>query len=97
MTEDELRAWAAERVPEPAAAPKLVEIIDAIPLTAVGKPYKPELRRRAIERAAREALPENAVVRARVVDGAVRVDVSAVTEEMVEEALAPFAFGWRVA
>ena len=45
----ELQAWAATRVPERAAAPKRVEIVDEIPLTAVGKPYKPELRRRAAE------------------------------------------------
>ena len=33
--EAELRAWAAAHVPERAAAPKRVEIIDAIPVTAV--------------------------------------------------------------
>ena len=37
-------------MPERAAAPKHVEIVDEIPLTSVGKPYKPELRRRAAER-----------------------------------------------
>jgi fatty-acyl-CoA synthase len=42
----ELEAWAADHVPERAAAPRHVEIIQEIPLTAVGKPYKPELRRR---------------------------------------------------
>ena len=57
-TPDELEAWAADHVPERAAAPKHVEIVDEIPLTSVGKPYKPELRRRAAERAAREALGE---------------------------------------
>ena len=56
VTEDELRAWAAEHVPERAAAPRHVEIVDEIPLTAVGKPYKPELRRLAAEAAARDAL-----------------------------------------
>ena len=55
-TADELRAWAAGRVPEPAAAPKRVDVIDAIPVTEVGKPFKPELRRRAAEDAARDAL-----------------------------------------
>ncbi len=55
-TEDDLRAWAAARAPEPAAAPKRVDVVDAIPLTAVGKVFKPELRRRAAEAAARDAL-----------------------------------------
>jgi fatty-acyl-CoA synthase len=94
--EDELRAWAGDRVPERAAAPKRVEIIDAIPVTVVGKPYKPELRRRATERAAREALPEQAAVHARLVDGVVHVEISGVPEESVHQALAPFAFGWRI-
>ncbi|MFC9440930.1 acyl-CoA synthetase, partial [Nocardia sp. NPDC057030] len=40
VTEDELVAWAAERVPERAAAPKTVTILDALPVTEVGKPYK---------------------------------------------------------
>ena len=95
-TADELRAWATERVPERAAAPKLVELVDAIPLTAVGKPYKPELRRRATESAAREALPEEAVVRARLVDGVIVVEVSGVAEEVVRTALAPFTFDWHM-
>ena len=61
-TADELRAWAAGRVPEPAAAPKRVDVIDAIPVTEVGKPFKPELRRRAAEDAARAALAARATV-----------------------------------
>jgi hypothetical protein len=94
--EDELRAWARERVPERAAAPKRVEIIDAIPLTVVGKPFKPELRRRATECAAREALPEHAAVHARLVDGVVHVDISGVPEQDVHQSLAPFTFDWRI-
>ncbi|MCZ0986531.1 hypothetical protein O1M54_14320 [Streptomyces diastatochromogenes] len=38
--EDELRAWAAAHVSEAAAAPKAVRVLDALPVTAVGKPYK---------------------------------------------------------
>ncbi len=69
----ELRAWASAHVPERAAAPKAVAVVDAIPQTAVGKVYKPELRRRAAEAAAREALAATAVadrVRAVLLDGA---------------------------
>ena len=94
--QDELRDWAAERVPEPAAAPKRIEIIDAIPVTAVGKPFKPELRRRATERAAREVLPEAAAVHAHLVDGVVRVEIAGAPEEEVHQALAPFTFDWHV-
>jgi fatty-acyl-CoA synthase len=93
---DELRSWAAAHVPERAAAPRWVEIIDAIPVTAVGKPFKPELRRRATERAAQEALPEQAAVHACLVAGAVRVEISGVTEDEVAGALASFTFDWHV-
>ena len=46
VTEDELRDWAAERVAERAAAPKTVTVLDALPVTAVGKPYKLRAARR---------------------------------------------------
>ncbi|UUY03973.1 acyl-CoA synthetase [Svornostia abyssi] len=98
VTEDELVAWAADRVPERAAAPKLVEIIDEIPLTLVGKPFKPELRRRATERVAREVIGSAAAqVTARLEDGAVVVEVDGAADlGAVEHALAPFAVSWRV-
>lgn len=51
-----LLGWAAEHVPEQAAAPKDVIVLDALPLTAVGKPFKPDLRRDAAQRAVRAAL-----------------------------------------
>jgi fatty-acyl-CoA synthase len=35
---------AAERVPEAVAAPKHVHLVDELPVTLVGKPYKPTLR-----------------------------------------------------
>lgn len=36
----ELLTWAAAHAPEPAAAPKFIDLIGAIPLTAVGKVHK---------------------------------------------------------
>jgi fatty-acyl-CoA synthase len=50
MTEDDLLAYAAENVGERAAVPKAIHIIDAIPLTPVGKIFKPALRWQVIER-----------------------------------------------
>jgi len=90
-----LMAHAAEHVPERAAAPKAVEVVDAIPLTPIGKPYKNELRRRAAEQAARDALPPTAQVRAELDDGTVRVVVAGVPDDVVADQLAPFSFGWR--
>ena len=44
VTEAELLDWVRERVDEPPARPRWVHIIPAMPLTNVGKIYKPELR-----------------------------------------------------
>ena len=43
-----LGAYLAERVPEPPARPKRVVLLDALPVTAVGKIFKPALRDLAI-------------------------------------------------
>jgi fatty-acyl-CoA synthase len=51
-----LRAFAAEHVPERAAVPVRIEIIPQMPMTAVGKIFKPRLRHLAIERVVGEML-----------------------------------------
>lgn len=55
-TEDELMAYLKETVGERAAVPKRVVIVDAIPLTPVGKIFKPALRWQAIANVYREEL-----------------------------------------
>ena len=47
VTEAELLAFVRERVDEPPARPKSVTILRAMPMTAVGKIFKPELRQLA--------------------------------------------------
>jgi fatty-acyl-CoA synthase len=47
VTEAELLAFVRERVDEPPARPKSVTVLRAMPMTAVGKIFKPELRRLA--------------------------------------------------
>ena len=49
-TPDELLAYAKDRISERAAVPKHIEIVPELPKTAVGKIFKPDLRRRAIKR-----------------------------------------------
>ena len=49
-TVEELMAFAREKVPEHAAIPKYIEVMDELPKTAVGKIFKPDLRKRAIIR-----------------------------------------------
>lgn len=50
VSEADLMAFATERIRERAAQPKHVEILGELPKTAVGKVFKPDLRRRAIAR-----------------------------------------------
>ncbi|MEC3977351.1 AMP-binding enzyme, partial [Amycolatopsis sp. H20-H5] len=49
-TPEDLMAWAAEHAPERAAVPKEVYVVAEIPLTLIGKQYKPALRRDALRR-----------------------------------------------
>jgi fatty-acyl-CoA synthase len=62
-----LKAFAQENIPERAAMPKHFEILPELPKTAVGKVFKPDLRRRAITRVFDAAL-ERAGLGARVAD-----------------------------
>ncbi|KMW59977.1 Acetyl-coenzyme A synthetase [Candidatus Rhodobacter oscarellae] len=60
VTSDELLAYAAEKVGaiERAAVPKYLEIMPELPKTAVGKVFKPDLRKSAITRIYNAALAE---------------------------------------
>jgi hypothetical protein len=58
VTPDELLEFARLHVHERAAVPKHVEILQELPKTAVGKVFKPDLRRRAITRVFDAALAE---------------------------------------
>src|SRR5712692_3440448 len=69
-TADEIRDFARQHIPERAAAPKDIIIVENMPLTDVQKPAKAELRRDAARRAFRELL-------AGVADGKLTVDMVA--------------------
>jgi len=58
VTIEELKAHCDEHVHERAARPKHIEIMDELPKTAVGKVFKPDLRKRAITRVYNAALKE---------------------------------------
>ena len=55
-SEGELLAFAREHVAERAAVPRAIHVLDALPLTPVGKIYKPALKQREIVDALGEAL-----------------------------------------
>lgn len=60
-TVEELLDFAKETISERAAIPKRLEIIDAFPVTAVGKFFKPELRNRATRYVMEQTLAENTI------------------------------------
>jgi fatty-acyl-CoA synthase len=57
-TEDELRAFAEAEISERPAWPKDIRIVDAIPMTAVGKIFKPFLREDTVRRTVQTILAE---------------------------------------
>ena len=67
VTVDDLMEFATSRIHERAAHPKHLEILTELPKTAVGKVFKPDLRRRAITRVYDAALSD-AGLKARVKD-----------------------------
>ncbi len=59
VTTDDFLEYCQEKITERAAIPKRVEFIDQMPVTAVGKFFKPELRNRSIYYVLTEAMKEN--------------------------------------
>ncbi|KAA0098750.1 acyl-CoA synthetase [Mycolicibacterium sp. P1-18] len=97
----ELTSWAATEVGERAAAPKTVTVLDALPVTAIGKPYKLPLRADAARRVVGEALAGHpgVTVAADVENGSPLVTVT-VTDgagrDAVDRALSRYALAYHV-
>ena len=68
VTEAELMHHARENIHERAAYPRHIEILDELPKTAVGKVFKPDLRKRAIKRVYDAALHDTGAEVAEVVE-----------------------------
>ncbi|NNL17591.1 MAG: acyl-CoA synthetase, partial [Boseongicola sp.] len=100
---EELVEHAKKHVHERAALPKHIEVLDELPKTAVGKVFKPELRRRAITRVFNEALSAEGLKAevASVLEDKKRgllaiIDKSTdVAESDVERILGNFAVSWE--
>ena len=73
ITAEELREYMEKNISERPALPKAIYILDEIPVTAVGKIYKPKLR----EDAAKQVYDEEI---ATLLDEGVKIDVDVVTE-----------------
>ena len=67
VSEEELRAHAEATIGERPAWPKHIYVVPAVPMTAVGKIFKPELRQDAITRAVEQVLREQNLNDAEVV------------------------------
>ncbi|MFK7863610.1 MAG: acyl-CoA synthetase [Pseudohongiellaceae bacterium] len=59
VSADELKAYCAENMSERAAIPKRIEFIEEMPLTAVGKIFRPTLRQKITEKVVKELLAEH--------------------------------------
>ncbi len=102
VTEEELLEYCKVHVHERAAQPKHMTILDELPKTAVGKVFKPELRKQAITRIYNGAL-EKAGVDARVVSviddkkrGLVaQLDANGSSEDDVSKVLGSFTRPWE--
>ena len=102
-TGEELREYCKVHVHERAAIPKHVEVLDELPKTAVGKVFKPDLRKRAITRIYNAALEEAgiAVQVTSVVDDKKRGLVAQLTrtgevdEEAMSHVLGRFVRPWE--
>lgn len=102
VTEQELMEFCKERVHERAAQPKHMTIMPELPKTAVGKIFKPDLRKMAITRIYNETLEAagSAARVASVVDDkkrglVARVEMNGASEADVGASLNVFTFGWE--
>ena len=97
--EAELLAWASTAIDEPAARPKRIYPMTEIPVTEVGKHFKPALLADAAVRAITEALTAAGVADARVTaayeDGRLVVTVTGADPDRVRDAVAGFALTVR--
>ena len=103
VTPDELMAFCVDHVHERAAQPKHMTVMDELPKTAVGKVFKPDLRKEAITRVYNAALIK-AELPARVVSvvddktrGLVaQVDANGAGEDAIQTVLGDFVRPWEM-
>jgi fatty-acyl-CoA synthase/long-chain acyl-CoA synthetase len=103
-TAEALLAHAKHHIHERAAIPKHVEVMDELPKTAVGKVFKPDLRKRAIKRvfdqvleAAGSAARVDSVLEDKKRGLVAQIAANGAIESDVSEALAAFTVPWEFA
>ncbi|MGS2723888.1 acyl-CoA synthetase [Porticoccus sp. GXU_MW_L64] len=103
--EQELLEFAAQHIHERAAVPKEVFILDALPVTAVGKIFKPDLRMDAIERVIRAELSDQegfsddcftlSVATSKTHGQVVVIELDDSLRPAAHECLSPYAFQYK--
>jgi fatty-acyl-CoA synthase len=97
--ETDLLAWAGTAIGEPAARPKRIYPVDAIPVTEVGKHFKPALAADAAARAIADALAAAGLPGARATaaheDGRLVITVTGADPGQARDAVAGFALTIR--
>ncbi|MDM0109255.1 AMP-binding protein [Variovorax sp. J22R24] len=105
VSSEVLSAFAQDHIPERPAYPKAIFVLDALPVTAIGKLFKPALRTRAIEWVINDRLQRiglHATVHVRVeTEGKTQVVRLLAPEvedlaESVRNLMAPFALKYRL-
>ncbi|WP_347907189.1 acyl-CoA synthetase [Pseudomonas grandcourensis] len=88
---EELESFAQLNISERAAVPKRIEILDALPLTAVGKIFKPALQQREIARVVQEEVERMGLldIAVEVVQDNRRGHVACIRAGTDQEVLAP--------
>jgi fatty-acyl-CoA synthase len=104
VTADDLRDYAAERMSEPPAVPKEICLRDELPMTAIGKVFKPALRRDAVRRVVLAELGRLGLTATVVVDdeggvttAVIRVSASPAAVEALARNLGGYSFAHRFA
>ncbi|MCV2880073.1 acyl-CoA synthetase [Sedimentimonas flavescens] len=103
LTDEELTAHAKKHIHERAAIPKHIEVMDELPKTAVGKIFKPDLRKRAISRVLDAALTEAGIAAhvVAVVEDKKRglvagiATTGAIDEDKLKQKLGEFTVPWE--
>ena len=101
VSSEELMEYASTNIGEPGAKPKHLEILKELPKTAVGKVFKPDLRKMAITRIFNQAL-SNKDTKARVLDvkddkklGLVAQVSGEASDASIAEVLQDFTIPWE--
>ena len=101
VSDEELIEYATNNIGEPGAKPKHLEILKELPKTAVGKVFKPDLRKMAITRIFDQALSEkNATARVSGVKDDKKLGLVAqikgeASDALIKEVLQDYTIPWE--